>query len=258
MNVKAIKPAVAAMAVAASLLATGPAFAAGGAKSPAQNWSFSGLFGTFDRASAQRGLQVYIEVCAGCHSLNQIAYRHLTGIGLDEEQIKAIASQAEVEDGPNDEGEMFTRPGWPADRFTAPFANEQAARASNNGAMPPDLSLMIKARKGGADYVFGLLTGYLGEAPEGVTLMEGMNYNKYFPGYQIAMAPPLTDDAVEYTDGTKATLDRMAKDVTAFLAWTAEPELEARKHMGIIVLLVLLVLTGMLYAVKRAIWSDLN
>lgn len=258
MNVKAIKPAVAAMTVAASLLATGPVFAAGGTKPPAQNWSFSGLFGTFDRASAQRGLQVYIEVCAGCHSLNQIAYRHLTGIGLDEEQLKAIASQAEVEDGPNDEGEMFTRPGRPADRFTAPFANEQAARASNNGAMPPDLSLMIKARKGGADYVFGLLTGYEEEAPEGVTLMEGMNYNKYFPGYQIAMAPPLTDDAVEFTDGTKATLDRMAKDVTAFLAWTAEPELEARKHMGIIVLLVLLVLTGMLYAVKRTIWSDLN
>ena len=258
MNVKAIKPAVAAMAVVAGLLAAGPAFAAGGAKLPAQNWSFSGLFGTFDRASAQRGLQVYIEVCAGCHSLNQIAYRHLSGIGLDEEQIKATASQVEVEDGPNDEGEMFTRPGRPADRFTAPFANEQAARASNNGAMPPDLSLMIKARKGGADYVFGLLTGYEEEAPEGVTLMEGMNYNKYFPGYQIAMAPPLTDDAVEYTDGTKATLDRMAKDVTAFLAWTAEPELEARKHMGIIVLLVLLVLTGMLYAVKRAIWSGLN
>ena len=258
MDFKATKTAVATMAVATSLLATSPTFAAEGANPPAQEWSFSGLFGTFDRASAQRGLQVYIEVCAGCHSLNQIAYRHLTGIGLDEEQIKAIASQVEVEDGPNDEGEMFARPGRPADRFTAPFPNEQAARASNNGAMPPDLSLMIKARKGGGDYVFGLLTGYEEEAPEGVTLMEGMNYNKYFPGHQIAMAPPLAEDAVEYADGTKATLEQLAKDVTSFLAWTAEPEMEARKHLGIIVLLVLLVLTGMLYAVKRAIWSDLN
>mgnify|MGYP000571292447 CR=1 FL=1 len=255
---KPLKTAAAIVIVGLALGAVEDGAAGNAPKLPKQEWSFNGMFGTFDRAAAQRGFQVYQEVCAGCHSLNQIAYRHLTGVGLDEEQIKAIASQAEVEDGPNDEGEMFPRPGRPADRFTAPFANEQAARASNNGAMPPDLSLMIKARKGGADYVFGLLTGYMEEAPEGVTLMEGMNYNKYFPGYQIAMAPPLTDDAVEFTDGTKATLDRMGKDVTTFLAWTAEPELEARKHMGTIVLLVLLVLTGMLYAVKRAIWSDLN
>ncbi len=239
-------------------LAASPASAAAGAKPPAQNWSFSGLFGTFERDAAQRGYQVYSEVCAGCHSLYLLSYRHLAGIGFSEDQIKTIAAEFEVEDGPNDEGEMFVRPARPADRFVSPFANDKEARASNNGALPPDLSLMVKARKGGADYLYGLLIGYADEAPEGVTLMEGMNYNKYFPGQQIAMAAPLADDGVEYADGTKATLDQQARDVTTFLAWAAEPELEDRKRMGVKVILFLIVLTGMLFAVKRKVWEDVH
>jgi ubiquinol-cytochrome c reductase cytochrome c1 subunit len=254
---KLIKPLAAALLIsAAAVFTTPPAVAAGGAALPTQKWSFAGMFGTFDRGEAQRGFQIYSEVCAGCHSLNQIAYRHLAGIGFSENQIKAIAAEVEVEDGPDEEGELCMRPGRPGDRVVKPFANEQAARASNNGALPPDLSLMIKARKGGADYLYALLTGYEEEAPEGMTLMEGMNYNHYFAGNQIAMAPPLAEDAVEYADGTKASLEQEARDISTFLAWTAEPELEARKRMGVIVMLVLLVLTGMLYAVKKAIWSD--
>ena len=225
---------------------------------PAQNWSFQGMFGTYDRAALRRGFQVYQEVCASCHSLQFLSYRHLGAVGFSEEEVKAIAAEIEVEDGPDDEGEMFTRPGKPSDRFASPFANIQAAQAANNGALPPDLSLMVKARKGGPDYLFGLLAGYAETPPEGFDLMDGMNYNKYFPGNQIAMAPPLADDAVEYADGTEATLDRHARDVVTFLAWAASPELEERKRLGIKVLLFLIVLTGMLYALKRQIWRDVH
>jgi len=253
---KLIKPLAAALLISAAAFTATPAKASEGAAIPAQEWSFSGMFGTFDRGEAQRGFQIYAEVCASCHSLNQIFYRHLSGIGFSEDQIKAIAAEVEVEDGPNEEGEMFMRPGRPSDRVVNPFANEQAARASNNGAMPPDLSLMVKARKGGADYLYALLTGYEEEAPEGIELMEGMSYNHFFPGSQIAMAPPLDEDSVEYTDGTKATLEQEARDISTFLAWTAEPEMEARKHMGVIVMLVLLVLTGMFYAIKKVVWAD--
>lgn len=226
-------------------------------KPPAQHWSFSGLFGTFDRGALQRGFQVYNEVCAGCHSARLVAYRNLMDIGFTEDQVKKIAESKEVKDGPNAEGEMFDRPGQLADRFVKPFPNDEAARAANNGALPPDLSLMVKARKGGADYVHALLTGYK-DAPKGIKVPEGLSYNLYFPGSQIAMMPPLSEDGVEYSDKTKATVAQMASDVSTFLAWTAEPELEARKRMGVKVLLFLLLLTGMLYAIKRKIWSDVH
>ena len=256
MMMKLFKTSAAAAALAVALmLGAGPAMAEVG-KPPARDWSFDGMFGTFDRGAAQRGFQVYQEACAACHSLKLVAYRNLSGIGLSEDQIKAIAAKVEVTDGPNDEGEMFQRPARPSDRFVKPFANDNAARAANNGALPPDLSLMVKARKGGADYLHALLTGYKEEPPAGIKLSEGMNYNLYFPGNQIAMAPPVADDAVEYADGTKATADQIATDVATFLAWAAEPELEERKRLGIKVLLFLIVLTAMMYALKRQIWSD--
>ena len=254
---KTIKATLLVMAMSLTF-AAGPVIAAEGIKLPARNWSFTGMFGTFDRGSQQRGLQVYLEVCASCHSLRLLAYRNLAGIGFSEDQIKAIAAEAEVTDGPNEEGEMFDRPARPSDRFASPFPNDNAARASNNGALPPDLSLMTKSRKGGADYLHALLTSYKEEPPAGFKLGEGMQYNVFFPGNQIAMAPPLADDVVEYADGTKATAKQIATDISTFLAWTAEPELEERKRLGIKVLLFLIVLTAMLYAVKRQIWKDLH
>jgi len=242
----------------ALLLAFGAAAeAAEGAKPPAQHWSFSGIFGTFDRASLQRGFQVYKESCAACHAVNMLFYRDLKGIGYQEDDIKAIAAQAKVMDGPNDAGEMFERAGRPSDKFVRPFANEDAARAGNNGALPVDLSMVTKARVGGPDYVYGVLTGYV-QTPAGVTLMEGMNYNAYFPGHQIAMPPPLQADGVPYQDGTKATVEQQAKDVVTFLAWASEPTLEARKQMGIKVLLFLIVMTGILYAAKRKVWASVH
>lgn len=248
-----------AAAFAVTAFTGGAAKAAGDAPVPeAQDWSWQGLFGTYDRAQLQRGFQVYKNVCAGCHSLRFIAFRNLEGIGFNEEQIKAIAAEYDIEDGPNDDGDMFTRPGIPADYFPSPFPNEKAAAASNGGAIPPDLSLMNKARVNGPDYVFGLLTGYEDEAPEGFDLADGKYYNHYFPGHQIAMAPPLYDEAVEYTDGTPATVEQHARDITAFLNWTAQPELEERKALGMKVILFLIVLTAMLYAVKRKIWRDVE
>ena len=247
-----------AAAAAALISVAAPAGASEGPKAPEQDWSFSGMFGTFERGALRRGLQVYREVCASCHSLSLIAFRNLGDVGFSPDEIQAIAEEYEVEDGPDDEGEMFMRPAKASDRFVPPFANEQAARASNNGALPPDLSLMVKARKGGADYLYGLLIGYVEEAPEGVEMMDGMYYNKVFPGHQIAMAPPLFEEAVEYADGTEATLDQEAHDVVTFLAWAAQPELEERKRLGVKVLLFLIVLTAMLYAVKRKIWSDVH
>ncbi|MAF94496.1 MAG: cytochrome c1 [Rhodospirillaceae bacterium] len=257
MTIKRFPVSAPALALAAALaFPSGDALAAADVKPEARDWSFQGLFGTYDRGASQRGFQVYREVCAACHSLSLVAYRNLAGIGLSEDQIKAAAAEYEVTDGPNEEGEMFSRPARPSDRFAAPFANDNAARASNNGALPPDLSLMTKARKGGPDYLYALLTGYKEEPPEGVKLMEGMQYNVYFPNHQIAMASPLADDAVEYADGTKPTLAQLSEDVTTFLAWAAEPELEERKRMGVKVLLFLIVLTAMLYALKRQVWRD--
>ncbi|OUR78566.1 cytochrome c1 [Alphaproteobacteria bacterium 46_93_T64] len=229
----------------------------GGVDLKSVNWQHTGLFGTYDRAAAQRGLQVYQEVCAGCHGLNQVAFRTLQDLGFTEDEVKAIAKEYEFEGGPNDDGDMFDRAGKPFDKFPNPFANEKAARASNGGAFPPDLSLIVKARVGFEDYLYSLMTGYA-DTPEGFELTEGMSYNAYFPGHQIAMPAPISEEGVEYSDGTKATVDQMAKDVTVFLAWAAEPKLEQRKHMGLRVILFLLVMTGLFFAVKKKIWSDLH
>ncbi len=244
-------------AAAASLALSTPVIAAETAHAPSVHWSFDGLFGTFDRGALQRGFQVYSEVCASCHSLELLSYRNLRAIGFSEDQVKKIAAEVEVVDGPDEEGEMFERPGRPGDGFVSPFAKSQAARAANGGAFPPDLSLMTKARKGGANYLHALLTGFA-DPPEGRELAEGKSYNAYFPGGQIAMAPPLSEDAVEYADNTKATVAQMAVDVTTFLAWAAEPELEERKRMGVKIVLFLIVLTGLFYAIKRRVWADMH
>lgn len=245
------------VAAAILLVVSGQAKAAGGIELPKQDWSFEGVFGTYDRGEAQRGLQVYTEVCAGCHGLSLLYYRNLAGLGYTEDQIKAFAAEYEVEDGPNNEGEMYMRPAKPFDRFVNPFPNDMAARAGNGGSLPPDLSLIVEARKGGPNYLYNLMVGYV-DAPSGVTVMEGMSYNAYFPGHQIAMPSPLSDDAVEYADGTKATVAQMSRDVTTFLTWASEPNMEERKSMGIKVLLFLIVLTGMLIAVKKKIWADVH
>jgi ubiquinol-cytochrome c reductase cytochrome c1 subunit len=243
---------------AAAALSATPARAAGEAIAlPDTRFSFDGLFGTFDRGGLQRGFQVYKEVCAACHAMRQLSYRNLLEIGLTEEQVRNIAAQFEVVDGPNDLGEMFERPARLSDRFRRPFPNEQAARAANNGAYPLDLSVIVKARKDGADYVHALLTGYT-EPPPGFELMDGMNYNAYFPGHQIAMPNVLNPGQVEFADGTEATVDQMARDVTTFLAWAAEPELEQRRQMGVRIILFLIVLGGLTYAVKRKVWADVK
>lgn len=231
--------------------------AGGGIEYRSADWKHAGIFGTYDRAAAQRGLQVYREVCAGCHGLELVAMRTLADIGFSEAEIKAIAAESEYTDGPDDEGEMFERPGKPSDRFPSPFANDNAARASNGGALPPDLSLITKARANGDNYLYSLLTGYE-DAPADVEVPEGMQYNKYFAGHKIAMPAPLSDEGVEYSDGTKASIDQMAKDVTVFLAWAAEPKLEARKTMGFKVMIFLIILAGLFYAVKKKVWADLH
>ena len=238
-------------------LHSGQLQAAEGVAVPAQSWSFDGIFGTFDRAALQRGFQVYSEVCAGCHGLEYVAFRNLADLGYSEDQIKAFAAERTVIDGPNDDGEMFERDAIPSDRFPSPFPNDKAAAANNGGAVPPDLSLMAKARAGGPDYIYALLIGYE-EPPADFELTEGSSYNKYFAGHQIAMAQPLDDDAVEYADGTTASLDQMSRDIANFLMWTAEPMLEVRKRTGIKVILFLIVLTALFYAVKRKVWSDLD
>ena len=275
-------------AVVMSLSVVGAANAAGGAKPPAETWSWTGYFGTFDRASAQRGLQVYTEVCAGCHSMKRVAYRNLSSLGYTVDEIKGFAAQFEVEDGPNADGEMFTRAAKPSDRFVSPFPNDEAAIATN-GALPPDLSLIVKARAGGegniavnfvkwisgrgaasgADYIYHLLTGYIdedgveaaiaeGHLPHGFEAVEGKGINKWFPGHNITMAPPIDDDAVEYEDGTEATKDQIARDVTAFLAWASEPELEQRKAIGIKAILFLLIILGLFMAAKRRLWAGIK
>lgn len=240
------------------MLAPAVAEAAGDAPHPPhQDWSFSGPFGTYDQAALQRGFLVYRQVCAACHALKHLSYRDLEGIGYDDGQVKAIASEYTVTDGPDDEGEMFDRPARPSDKFKSPFLNDNQAKAANNGALPPDLSLITKARHGGADYVHAILTGYE-EAPSDVTLMTGQYYNTYMPGHVIAMAPPLMEGQVAYEDGAPQTVDQYAKDVSHFLAWAADPYMEDRKRMGIKVILFLLVFAGIMYAVKRKIWADLH
>lgn len=224
---------------------------------PAQEWSFNGPFGTYDRAALQRGFQVYKQVCAACHSMKRMHYRNLSALGYNEDEIKAIAADVSVMDGPNDEGEMVERPGRPSDKFKSPFENDNAAKYANNGALPPDLSLIVKARPDGANYVHALLTGYE-PAPEGEEMLAGQHWNKYFTGHKIAMAAPLSDGMVSYEDGTDGTVNQYSKDVVHFLAFASEPEMEVRKQTGIKVLLFLIVFAGIMYAVKRKIWSKIH
>lgn len=208
-------------ALAATLLAT-PAMAQEEIQLPHQKWSFNGIFGTFDLAAAQRGFQVYSNVCSNCHSLQMLHYRDLSGIGLNADQIKAIAANVTVPSGTDDQGNPKDGPATPASQFKSPFANEKAARAANNGALPPDLSLIVNAREGGPDYIYGILTGF-SQPPAGFKMQDGMNYNKVFPGHQIGMPQPLQDGTVEYSDGTSTSLDQESHDVVTFLAWAANP-----------------------------------
>ncbi len=243
---------------------------------PRQSWSFSGPFGKFDKAQLQRGFKVYREVCQACHSMQLVAFRTLGqagALGFTEGQIKTIAGEYQINDGPNDSGEMFQRPGRPSDYFPPIYPNEQAARATHNGALPVDLSVIAKARtyevgfpgflidivrqyqENGVDYIHALLTGY-GEPPAGEQLSAGQHWNNFFPGHKIAMAPPLDKDRVEYTDGTPQTVDQYARDVTAFLMWAAEPHLESRKRIGFQVMIFLIVFAGLAYFTKKKIWAS--
>ena len=226
-----------------------------------QHWHFTGPFGTYDRAAAQRGFQVYKEVCSACHSLNLLSYRNLEQLGLTEAQVKGIAAEFQVPDI-GDDGSAIDRPARPSDHFKRPFPNDLAAAAANGGKAPPDLSVMIKAREHGADYVYSLLTGYVpfdkltpAQIKE-FAVTKDDNFNLYFPGHRIAMPPPLSDGKVTYADGTKSTLDQMSHDVVEFLAWASEPHLEARNRTGIRVVLFLLAMAGLMYALKRQVWAD--
>ena len=224
------------------------------------NWSFKELTGKFDRASLQRGFQVYKEVCSSCHSMQYLSYRNLGEPGGPEftlEEVKAIAASVEIEDGPDSQGEMFTRPGKPSDKFKSPYPNVEASTVANGGAYPPDMSVLVKARPGGADYMYSVLMGYE-EPPAGMKLDDGVYYNKYMIGQKIKMASPLLEGIVEYSDGTEATVDQMAKDVTTFLAWAAEPELEVRHKLGIKVIIYLLLLTILVYLSMKKIWSRID
>ena len=239
-------------------MASGNAFAAGESGNITErDWTFSGPFGHFDKASLQRGFQVYREVCSACHGLDYISFRNLAGLGYNDDEIKAIAAEYEVEDGPDDEGETFTRPAIPADRIPAPFANENAARAANGGAYPPDLSLIIKARPNGANYVYSLLVGY-GDAPADMDVPEGMYYNDAYSGHMIAMAAPLYGEDVEYADGSDNSLEAVSADVVSFLAWTSEPELESRNRIGIVVMVFLAVMCVITFRAKQFVWRDLK
>jgi ubiquinol-cytochrome c reductase cytochrome b/c1 subunit len=239
---------------------------------PKVNWSFSGPFGKFDRAQLQRGFKVYREVCQVCHGMKLVAFRNLSALGYSEGQVKAIAAEYKVQDGPNDAGEMFEREGRPADVFPPPWPNENAARARYNG-VPPDFSVLAKARtyergfpwfifdfftqyqEHGPDYIHALLTGYR-DPPSGFELPPGTFYNTYFPGHALAMPPPLNQGQVEYTDGTPATVDQYSKDVTAFMVWAAEPHMEARKRIGFQVMIFLIVFAGLLYFTKQRVWAN--
>jgi len=224
------------------------------------DWTFKGLFGKFDRASLQRGYQVYTEVCAACHSMKYLSYRNLSEKGGPEfsvAQAKAIAASFEITDGPNSDGEMFNRPGKLSDKFVMPYENVKAAEAANGGAYPPDMSVLVKARGGGVDYIYSLLQGYE-EAPSGMILDEGVHYNKYMYGNKIKMSAPLSDGIVEYSDGTNASVEQMSKDVTTFLMWAAEPSLEARHQMGFKAILYLIILTTLVYFSMKRIWSRIE
>lgn len=255
--------------------------AEGGVEVERQDWTFGGLTGYFNRPQLRRGYQVYQNVCSACHGMRQLYYRNLSEPGgpeFSEASVKEFASQVEVTDGPNDEGEMFTRPGTPADKFVSPYPNDKAAAAAQGGAIPPDLSLIAKGRaplharawytepyywlvdvltnyqEGGSDYSYALLVGYKDEPPAGVEVLDGLYYNEVFPGHQIAMPPPLFDGVVTYEDGTAETAENYARDVTAFLTWASEPTLEERKKMGLTVLAYLTIFAILLYLSKRTLW----
>ena len=224
------------------------------------DWSFKGLLGKFDRGSLQRGYQVYTEVCSSCHSMKYVSYRNLAEEGgpeFTEEQANAIAANFEVLDGPNSDGEMFTRPAKLSDKFVMPYENEKAAQAANGGAYPPDMSVLAKARSGGVDYIYSVLLGYE-DPPAGVVLDEGVYYNKYMYGNNIKMSQPLSDGLVEYSDGTVASEEQMAKDVATFLMWAAEPHLESRHKMGFKAILYLIILTILVYFSMKKIWSRIE
>jgi ubiquinol-cytochrome c reductase cytochrome c1 subunit len=249
--------------LAALVAFAAPVFAAEGLAPPKQHWKHQGVFGTYDRGALQRGFQVYKQVCAACHGMKLLSYRNLAGIGYNEDEIKAIAAEYTVIDGPDDDGEMFERAARPSDRFKSPFANDKAARAANGGALPPDMSLIVKARHHHEDYIFALLAGYTtppatDDKGEPVVVPDGMYWNKYFAGNMIAMAPPLVEDGVSYADGTAATVEQMARDVTQFLTWAGEPHMEARKRMGIKVILFMLVFAGVMLAAKRKVWAAVH
>ena len=243
------------------LASTAKLYCAGEGAEPLKvDWSFKGITGKFDRASLQRGFQVYKEVCSSCHSMQYLSYRNLGEAGgpeFSEQEVKAIAASVEITDGPDDQGEMFTRPGRPADKFKNPYPNVNASIAANGGAYPPDMSVLVKARPGGSNYIYSVLVGYE-DPPAGVTLDDGVYYNKYMIGNKIKMSSPLSDDIVEYSDGTKATVDQMAKDVTTFLTWAAEPELEERHRTGVKVIIYLILLTTLVYLSMKKIWSRVN
>ena len=221
------------------------------------DWTFKGLFGKYDRASLQRGYQVYTEVCAACHSMQYLSYRNLAEPGgpeFTEQEAKVIAASFEVLDGPNSDGEMFMRPAKLSDKFVMPYENVEASKAANGGAYPPDMSVLAKARKGGADYIYSLLLGY-DEPPADIKLDDGVYYNKYMYGNKIKMSAPLSDDLVEYSDGTMATKEQMAKDITTFLMWSAEPHLETRHKTGFRVIVYLIILSVLVYLTMKKIWS---
>ena len=224
------------------------------------DWSFKGLFGKFDRAALQRGYQVYTEVCSSCHSMKYLSYRNLAEKGgpeFSEAQAKAIAASFEVKDGPNADGDMFTRPGKLSDKFVMPYENVKAAQAANGGAYPPDMSVLVKARKGDSNYIYSVLMGYE-DAPAGFQLDDGVYYNKYMDGKKIKMSNPLSDGIVTYADGTPATESQMAKDVTTFLTWTAEPHLERRHKMGVKVVIFLSIFSLLVYLSMKRIWSRID
>ena len=224
------------------------------------DWSFKGLFGKFDRGALQRGYQVYTEVCSSCHSMKYLSYRNLGEKGgpeFSEQQVKAIAASFEVKDGPNADGEMFTRPGKPSDKFVMPYDNVKAAQAANGGAYPPDMSVLVKARGGGVDYIYSLLLGYE-DPPMGFVLDEGVYYNKFMYGNKIKMSSPLSEGIIEYSDGTEATIKQMSKDVTTFLMWAAEPHLESRHRMGFKAIIYLIILTILVYFSMKRIWSRIE
>ncbi|MGL4241984.1 MAG: cytochrome c1 [Beijerinckiaceae bacterium] len=273
-----------AAALAIGLGSIAPAMAAGDqATPPRQKWTFGGMFGYYDNNQLQRGFQVYQNVCAACHSMTKVSFRNLSEKGGPEfkpEQIKELAAKwpIQVKDGPNDQGEMFERAARPSDRLPSPHANSEAAKAANNGAAPPDFSVIAKARtyrvgfpgfvidalpgftyqEAGVDYIYALLAlGYV-DPPKGMKVEDGLSYNKYMPGAKIAMAAPLADGQVEYTDGTPATKEQYARDVTAFLMWAAEPHLEQRKQMGFKVMIFLCVFALLLYFTKKKVWADVK